>query len=171
MSERVWGMILLVAGTSIGAGMLAMPLSTAENGLILSIVLMLWVWSVMLASALCLLEVSLSLPTGTNLISMASYTLGPCGRWLVWGLYLGLLYALNAAYMDGLMAILHAGLAQILHWFRFIVGVHVCLVCRDTAYGLFKSMPDVGFDFKLRRFVIRADASHSTRCFIAFRQC
>ena len=115
MNERVWGMILLVAGTSVGAGMLAMPLSTAENGLILSIVLMLWLWSVMLASALCLLEVSLSLPAGTNLISMASYTLGPCGRWLVWGLYLGLLYALNAAYMDGLMAILQAGLTQILH--------------------------------------------------------
>lgn len=103
MKNNVFGATLLVAGTAIGAGMLALPVSMSANGFIGALLIMVALWSVMLLSALFMLEVALSLPVGTNLVSMADATLGTAGRWIVWCLYLGLLYALNAAYLNGLM--------------------------------------------------------------------
>lgn len=102
------GAVLLVAGTAIGAGMLGLPVSTAVGGFVPAAVIFIVTWVVMLFSALMLLEVNLALPAGNNLISMAEATLGVWGKVLAWGSYLMLLYALDAAYLSGMSAMLHS---------------------------------------------------------------
>ncbi len=100
LSRRIGGM-LLVTGTTIGAGMLALPAATSPSGFTTSIILLSFCWVMMAASGLLLLEVTLWMPRNTNLISMAKKTLGPIGELVTWGLYLLLLYALLAAYIAG----------------------------------------------------------------------
>lgn len=95
------GGILLIVGTSIGGGMLALPVSTAGAGILNSIVVLILCWLTMTLGALLVLEVNLRLPSGSNMISMAKSTLGFPGELLSWVTYLVLLYALLSAYISG----------------------------------------------------------------------
>jgi tyrosine-specific transport protein len=98
---KLIGGILLIVGTSIGAGILALPVTTAEAGFISSSILLFICWCLMTFSALLILEVNLWLPIEANMISMAKKTLGIPGEIVAWVTYLGLLYALLGAYMSG----------------------------------------------------------------------
>lgn len=100
-NSKCIGGILLIVGTSIGGGMLALPVSTASVGLGYSILFLFLCWLVMTAGALLILEVNLRLPVGSNMISMAKSTLGLPGQLVVWITYLILLYSLLAAYISG----------------------------------------------------------------------
>jgi tyrosine-specific transport protein len=93
------GGTLLVAGTTIGAGMLALPVITSFMGLIPSLALFLICWGFMLATAIFFIDVNNSIPGETNLITMASRTIGPWGKVVSWVVYLLLLYSLIAAYI------------------------------------------------------------------------
>ena len=95
------GGILLIIGTSIGGGMLALPLATASIGFVESSLLLVACWFVMTAGAFLILEVNLWLPTNSNLISMAKATLGKGGQAVAWVTCLLLLYSLLAAYIAG----------------------------------------------------------------------
>lgn len=99
--SKLLGGILLVAGTTIGAGMLALPVSTGMAGFIPSLLLLVCYWVYMTFTALLLLEVNLWMKEGTNLISMAKMTLGRWGQALSWIVYLFLLYSLTTAYIAG----------------------------------------------------------------------
>lgn len=101
MNSRLIGGILLIIGTSIGGGMLAIPMATAGLGFWMSSLLLLSIWMMMTFSAYLILEVNLFLPEGTNLISMARTTLGHGGEIIMWISYLLLLYALLSAYTSG----------------------------------------------------------------------
>ena len=101
MDFKLFGSILLVVGTSIGAGMLALPIATAQLGFLGSVVLLILCWFVMTMGALLLLEVNLWLPPNNNLITMAKATIGPYGQILAWIMYLLLLYSLICAYIAG----------------------------------------------------------------------
>ncbi|QVL57830.1 MAG: tyrosine transporter [Simkaniaceae bacterium] len=94
------GGILLVAGTTIGAGMLALPVLTSFVGFVPSICIFLLCWLVMLATAFFFLDVNLAVEGEPNLISMAHKTLGGWGKGLSWVVYLLLLYSLTAAYIS-----------------------------------------------------------------------
>lgn len=100
-NSKLIGGILLIVGTSIGGGMLALPVSTAEVGFSHSIFFLLFCWAVMTAGALLVLEVNMRLPVGSNMISMAKSTLGLPGQIIAWIAYLFLLYTLLAAYISG----------------------------------------------------------------------
>lgn len=115
MTNKVVGGILLVLGTSIGGGMLALPIATAAGGFYHSLLLFLGAWFVTLLSAFFILEVNLWLPEDANLISMAKATLGPIGQSLTWVIYLLLLYTLLAAYIAGGADLIHnfLGLIQL----------------------------------------------------------
>ncbi len=91
----------MILGTSIGAGMLALPVASAHEGFITSFILLFLCWSVMTAGAFLILEVVLWLPEHTNLISMAKFTIGKPGQIISWISYLLLLYALLCAYISG----------------------------------------------------------------------
>ncbi len=100
-TNRFLGGILLVSGTSIGAGMLALPVLTCFAGFIPSFFSFVACWLFMLVTASLILEVNLDCPGDVNMISMARRTLGSTGQVLCWGIYLLLLYALTAAYIAG----------------------------------------------------------------------
>lgn len=101
INSKLIGGILLIVGTSIGGGMLALPVSTAEVGFGNSLFFLVFCWLVMTAGALLVLEVNLRLPAGSNMISMAKSTLGLPGEIIAWITYLFLLYTLLAAYISG----------------------------------------------------------------------
>lgn len=99
-SKLVGGMLFIV-GTSIGGGMLVLPVSIATVGFVPSLLFLVACWAVMTCGALLLLEVNLRLPVGSNLVSMAKSTLGLPGQVVAWVAYLLLLYTLLSAYISG----------------------------------------------------------------------
>lgn len=107
-TSKLIGGILLIVGTSIGGGMLALPVATAEAGLVYAIIFLTLSWLVMTAGALLILEANLRLPPGSNIISMAKQTLGLPGQIVAWFTYLFLLYTLLAAYIAGGGDVFHA---------------------------------------------------------------
>ncbi len=92
---------MLVAGTAIGAGMLALPVATSLAGFIPSCVVFLACWLFMLATGLLFLEISLWLPKDANIVSMADHMLGKLGRIACALVYLFLFYCLTVAYSAG----------------------------------------------------------------------
>lgn len=99
--DKVFGGILLASGTAIGAGMLALPLSTANSGFIPSGFAFLVCWFFMTISALLLLEVNLRFSGDKDLISMTHLTFGIFGKTIAWIVYLLFLYTLIVAYLTG----------------------------------------------------------------------
>ncbi|WP_173236387.1 amino acid permease [Legionella antarctica] len=124
-NSKLIGGILLIVGTSIGGGMLALPVSTAEVGFSNSLFFLFFCWLVMTAGALLVLEVNLRLPAGSNMISMAKSTLGVPGQIIAWITYLFLLYTLLAAYISGgsdvFSSILHKVHIDLPNWITSIV--------------------------------------------------
>lgn len=113
MNFKIFGGVLIIIGTTIGAGILALPLATAAGGFWYSVVLLAFCWLASTFSAFLLLEVNLWLPEKSNLISMAKLTLGLPGQVLAWFFYLLLLYSLTSAYVSGGSDVLHGLLAEI----------------------------------------------------------
>lgn len=101
MLSRVIGGILLIVGTSIGAGMLALPVATAAAGFWGSSLFLLLCWALMTIGAFFILEVNLYLPQRKHMVSMANATLGLPGLITAWLSYLFLLYTLLSAYISG----------------------------------------------------------------------
>lgn len=101
MNNKLIGGILLIIGTSIGGGMLALPIATAQLGFLCSLIFLVLCWAMMTAAALLILEVNLWHSVNSNLISMAKTTLGNFGQIISWLSYLLLLYTLLAAYIAG----------------------------------------------------------------------
>ena len=101
ISNKFFGSVLLIAGTSIGAGMLGMPAVTSFSGFLPSFLVFLFVWIYMLITAFLFLDVNLSFEGNINFITMAEKTLGFWGKAVTWIFYLLLLYSLTAAYMAG----------------------------------------------------------------------
>ncbi|OGO90269.1 MAG: hypothetical protein A3F10_03345 [Coxiella sp. RIFCSPHIGHO2_12_FULL_42_15] len=98
---RRFGAVLLIVGTSIGGGMLALPIATATMGLVSAIFYLFLTWFLMVVGALLIVEVNAWLPESSNLISMAGKTTGKFGQALAWVAYLLLLYSLLPAYIAG----------------------------------------------------------------------
>src|SRR3990167_7203343 len=94
MDSKLIGSILLIVGTCIGAGMLALPIATAQLGFVGSLILLFSVWIVMTTGAFYILEVNLWLPQNSNLISMSRATIGPVGQIVSWINFLLMLYCL-----------------------------------------------------------------------------
>jgi tyrosine-specific transport protein len=92
------GGTLLVAGTSIGVGMLALPVATAAGGFLPATLVYLVCWLFMVTIGLLIVEASLWCPTDSNLITISKKLLGPIGSISCWILYLFLLYCLMVAH-------------------------------------------------------------------------
>ena len=80
--KKVIGGVLLVAGTSIGAGMLALPVVTAAGGFFPAFFSYLICWAFMTSTGLLLLEISLGMPPDANLVTMAGTYLGRGEKYL-----------------------------------------------------------------------------------------
>ena len=70
MNLKMLGGIMLIAGTSIGGGMLGLPIATAKGGMVNSSILLLLL-DVNDFYCFAYLEVNLCFPKNSNVISMA----------------------------------------------------------------------------------------------------
>lgn len=96
------GSILLLAGTAVGAGMLALPMVSASTGFVFSTFLIIFLWALMTFTALLILEVNLAFKVYHNSFgTMAFETLGRAGQIVAWLTCLLLLYSLTSAYIAG----------------------------------------------------------------------
>lgn len=101
MKSKLLGGILLIIGTSIGAGMLGLPIAAAQLGFPGAMILLVLCWLIMIVCGFLVLEINFWLPQNSNLISMAQATMGPIGQLIAWITYLLLLYSLLCAYIAG----------------------------------------------------------------------
>ncbi len=137
------GGILLVAGTTIGAGMLALPVMTSFVGFVPSICIFLLCWLVMLATAFFFLDVNLAIEGEPNLISMAHKTLGGWGKGLSWVVYLLLLYSLTAAYISA-SAPLFVSTVKVLT--GYTLPSWLAPFCLPIIFGFFVYLGTLGVD-------------------------
>ena len=135
---KMLGGIFLIVGISIGAGILALPVTTAASGFIPSTFLLLFCWLFMTFNALLILEVNLWLPENSNMISMAGATLGKWGQVVAWVSYLLLLYSLLCAYISAgadilgsMLVLMHLKLSNALNVLLF-TGLLGLIVYRGT---------------------------------------
>ncbi|WP_312466762.1 tyrosine transporter TyrP [Pseudescherichia sp.] len=112
MKNRTFGSMFIVAGTTIGAGMLAMPLAAAGVGFGVTLALLFCLWGLMCYTALLLLEVYQNVPADTGLGTLARRYLGRYGQWATGFSMLFLMYALTAAYMSGAGELLASSLSE-----------------------------------------------------------
>jgi len=137
VKNRTLGSVLIVAGTTIGAGMLAMPLAAAGVGFTGIICLLIGLWMLMSYTSLLLVEVYQYNPPDMGLGSVAKKYLGPVGQ-IVTGLsMLLLMYALTTAYIGGAGVLisdsllswwgLHLSTKSAIILFTLIGGAVVCI--------------------------------------------
>lgn len=112
MKNRTLGSIFIVAGTTIGAGMLAMPLAAAGVGFGTTFIMLVTLWALMCYTALLLVEVYQHQSAYTGLGTLAKHYLGRSGQWLTGASMLFLMYALTAAYISGAGELLASSLSQ-----------------------------------------------------------
>ncbi|XP_044504843.1 tyrosine-specific transport protein [Mangifera indica] len=96
--------IFLVAGTTVGAGILAIPAVTQESGFLASAVACILCWIFMVATGLLIAEVNVNTMCelgsgGVSLVSMAKRTLGNVGVQIACWSYIFIHYALLVAYV------------------------------------------------------------------------
>ncbi len=92
----------MIAGTTIGAGMLAMPLTSAGMGFGVTALLLVGLWALLAYTGLLFMEVYQTAPQkDVGVASLAEQYFGLIGRVLATFSLLVLLYALLAAYITG----------------------------------------------------------------------
>jgi len=101
MKTKVLGSSLIIAGTTIGAGMLALPLVSASLGFFTASMLMIGIWAIMSYTSLLMLEVHQHGHQSATLHSLALQFLGKNGQRIATFSMLFLFYALCAAYIAG----------------------------------------------------------------------
>ncbi|MEZ9658131.1 MULTISPECIES: aromatic amino acid transport family protein [unclassified Vibrio] len=99
--SKVFGSTLIIAGTTIGAGMLALPLASASIGFSTSLFLMLGLWALMAFTALLMVELHQFAESDATLHTLAHTILGTKGKWIASFAVMFLFYALCAAYIAG----------------------------------------------------------------------
>lgn len=101
MKSKVFGSTLIIAGTTIGAGMLALPLASAGIGFSASLFIMIALWMLMAFTALLMVEIHQYADSHATLHSLAKQILGKKGKWIATLAMLFLFYSLCAAYIAG----------------------------------------------------------------------
>lgn len=100
-NSKIIGSILLIAGTQIGAGMLALPMSTGVAGFLPSLLLFIFVFMYMLLNIFVLLEAVLYCnASNVNIIGIVKFNLGKFFQFLAWACFLLLMYAALTAYIS-----------------------------------------------------------------------
>lgn len=110
---RVLSGTLLIAGTCIGAGMLATPVITAHMGFGPSIGVNFLCWLFTMCTGMLVLEATLWMPDGANFFSMAKKFLGSGGKWLTGSVYLFLYYSLLVGYFSAAEPTVRLGLGSL----------------------------------------------------------
>lgn len=101
-NNKLIGSIILLIGTTLGAGMLQFQIISAPAGFLLSTALMVLMGAISVIASLMIVEVNLAMPiNASSFSSMAEKTLGRTWKVIVWFIYLFLLYSIDWAYISG----------------------------------------------------------------------
>jgi len=122
---KQFGATYLILGTCVAAGMLSLPIVTAEYHFLLTAIMIISAWFIMSLGAWCLLQVNITMPRGANFLSMSQATLGMPAKVITWFVYLALLYSLICAYLsasgDVLQALLQYAQLTIPRWLATLI--------------------------------------------------
>ncbi|NBI43093.1 tyrosine transporter [[Haemophilus] felis] len=99
--NKTVGSTLLVSGTMIGAGMLAMPLTSAGIGFGFTLVLLFLLWALLTCTALLFVEVYQTAEADAGIGTLSAQYFGAAGRVISTIVLLVFLYALSSAYVTG----------------------------------------------------------------------
>lgn len=99
--NKTLGSTLLVSGTMIGAGMLAMPLTSAGIGFTFTVILLIALWAFLTYSALLFVEVYQTADYDAGIGTLAAQYFGKPGRIIATSVLMIFLYALLSAYVTG----------------------------------------------------------------------
>lgn len=102
MKSQYLGATCIVAGTSIGAGMLGLPMSIGCLGFTMGSLALFLVWIIATYAGLLLLEINLDFGKGVHLNYMSYAVLGRPGQIITTISVLFLLYCLLVAYITGM---------------------------------------------------------------------
>ena len=104
--KKAFGATLLIIGTTIGAGMLGIPIAGGLIGFKFSALVISILWLLMTYTGLLVLEVNLTLPLKkNNFSSMAQATAGVPAKVIAMTCVFLLLYSLTGAYILSLIHI------------------------------------------------------------------
>lgn len=101
MKNKLLGSILIIAGSSIGGGMLAMPITSAGVGFLGITVLLFTIWFAMCASALLVVRVYDFNTSQDGFDTLTQKYIGKIGNRIAGISLMFLIYGLTAAYMSG----------------------------------------------------------------------
>ncbi|MBN6709683.1 amino acid permease [Haemophilus haemoglobinophilus] len=99
--NKTLGSTLIVAGTTIGGGMLAMPLTSAGIGFGFTVALLIGLWLLLSFAALLFVELYQTVESDAGIGTLAEKYYGSFGRILSTAVLLIFLYALVSAYVSG----------------------------------------------------------------------
>lgn len=111
--KKQLGCIMIVTGTEVGAGILALPIITAKLGFLISSLVMVIAWCIMTYTALLIADIALSMPKGSSFASIAKHTLGFSGVAITWISFLLLMYCISIAYISAASSAFHSLLPSI----------------------------------------------------------
>lgn len=113
--QKIIGSILIVAGTTIGAGMLAMPIISANVGFLFMSFILFCIWFAMFYTSVLLVNVYRYNSPEDGLNTLTTKYLGKPGAYITGVSMLTLMYALTSAYIAGGGDILRTNMEQVLH--------------------------------------------------------
>lgn len=114
ISKSSIGAMLLVTGCCIGAGMVGLPVLSAQAGLIPTTLAMIAVYAFTTLTGLLIMEATLWFDHPVNLMSIVESAFGKVGKLAVMILFLFLFYCLFVAYFDGGGTLLASALSDFL---------------------------------------------------------
>ena len=97
---KILGCIMIIVGTMIGAGILALPIITAKLGFLVGSLLIIIVWTIMTYTAVIISDISCSMPYGSSFKTIAEKYLGKAGGIVATISFLLLMYFISTAYIS-----------------------------------------------------------------------
>lgn len=101
LTFKTFNASLLIAGTCIGGGMLALPLTSGSIGFFPSILIMLACCVFMTITGLLYLEATLWMKENAHMNTLSTNLLSKFGQFVCWAVYLFICYASLVAYISG----------------------------------------------------------------------
>ena len=127
-----WAVTLLVSGTCIGGGMLALPIQTANAGFFTALFGILLSWGFMTFTGLLLVEATLWIKNETHFTSLSRILIGKKTRAIALLVYLFMNYTSLVGYTAG-------GAALIENWVASAMGINIpyesCCLLFTLAFG------------------------------------
>jgi len=130
--QKLIGSILIVAGTTIGAGMLAMPIISANVGFLFMALILFCIWFAMFYTSVLLVNVYRYNEISAGFNTLTLKYLGKPGAYITGLSMLSLMYALVSAYIAGGGDIVRTNLEQ---WLNIEVSPQVSAVLFTFIFG------------------------------------